>query len=224
LIVADPDFDLRRGDAARLAQQIPGSVVSAQTRSVLSDGLKLGRVRRLPGTAAEAELIAPRIEKLSKRKPNVFLAAKAMEATVKAARRPQMLVISTHGFFLDEQDLRQQAAAEVRSVGGETSSASTLRKGGKLFEEPLLRCGLLLAACNDQPKPGETRPGDDGVLTGLEVMGLDLRGCSAPARRARGTCATAKAWPACGKHFSWRGPSRCFPRYGRCPTARPPSS
>jgi CHAT domain-containing protein/tetratricopeptide (TPR) repeat protein len=177
LIVADPDFDLRRGDAARLAQQIPGSVVSAQTRSVLSDGLKLGRVRRLPGTAAEAELIAPRIEKLSKRKPNVFLAAKAMEATVKAARRPQMLVISTHGFFLDEQDLRQQAAAEVRSVGGETSSASTLRKGGKLFEEPLLRCGLLLAACNDQPKPGETRPGDDGVLTGLEVMGLDLRGC-----------------------------------------------
>lgn len=52
-----------------------------------------------------------------------------------------------------------------------------LTKEGKLFEDPLLRCGLLLAACNDQPKAGETRPGDDGVLTGLEVVAMDLRGC-----------------------------------------------
>jgi CHAT domain-containing protein len=34
-----------------------------------------------------------------------------------------------------------------------------------------------LAACNDQPQPGQSRPGDDGVLTGLEVVGMDLRGC-----------------------------------------------
>jgi CHAT domain-containing protein/tetratricopeptide (TPR) repeat protein len=177
LIIADPDFDLGRSEAARLAQQTLGGATSQQTRSLLSDGLNLGRVRRLPGTAAEAELIAPRITELSRRTPDVFVGGKAVEAVLKSARRPQMLIVSTHGFFLGEQELKQQAEADVRSADGDSSSLALLRKDGKLFEEPLLRCGLLLAACNDQPKPGETRPGDDGVLTGLEVMGLDLRGC-----------------------------------------------
>jgi CHAT domain-containing protein len=38
---------------------------------------------------------------------------------------------------------------------------------------PLRRSGLLLAGCNREPEIGD----DTGVLTGLDVLRLDLRGC-----------------------------------------------
>ena len=80
-----------------------------------------------------------------------------------------MVVLSTHGFFLDVEEIKP--SADSRSSD---SRPTVLTKDGKLPENPLLRCGLLLAGCNhrDRVKPGQ----DDGVLTGLEIVGLDLRG------------------------------------------------
>jgi CHAT domain-containing protein len=177
LIVADPDFDLSRDAAAQLTQKIVGAATAdAQGRSAFSEGLKLGHVRRLPGTAAEAELIAPRVEELLQLAPRLHVGEQALESVVKAALRPRLLVLSTHGFFLPAQEVSRNGDAE--SFGSENSVRSAvLTTDGQLYEDPLLRCGLLLAACNDQPKPGQMRPGDDGVLTGLEVVTSDLRGC-----------------------------------------------
>ncbi|HEX3147932.1 MAG TPA: CHAT domain-containing tetratricopeptide repeat protein [Gemmataceae bacterium] len=149
VIVADPDFD--RGPSGAITPAYPDA------QRGLSKDFKLGAVRRLPGTAAEAEAILPHLEKFAGAKPRVLTDADAGTAAVRRLRSPRVLVLSTHGFFLEDE-----LATRTSNLG---------RAGG---ENPLLRCGLLLAGCNRAEAAG---PGaDTGVLTGLEVVGTDLRG------------------------------------------------
>jgi CHAT domain-containing protein/tetratricopeptide (TPR) repeat protein len=172
LLVADPDFDLDPNEAVALAAKLLGDAPPADTRSLaprpeglLSHGV-LGKVARLEGTAQEAADIKPNLKKYTAEDPWVYRGKNALEAVVKAFHGPKVVVLSTHGFFLESQ--------EVKDSGMEGSKRPLLTKDGKLPENPLLRCGLLLAGCNQaaRAKPNE----EDGVLTGLEIVGLDLRG------------------------------------------------
>jgi CHAT domain-containing protein/tetratricopeptide (TPR) repeat protein len=139
LILANPDYD----------RQPAGGLTAARGGA---DGLvRIGRAKRLPGTAAEARAIAPRLKAYTGEEPRVFLDGEAQEGVFKSAHGPRVVLLSTHGFFLDEP-----------------------ATGSKVLQNPLLRCGVLLAGCNhrDRLPPGE----EDGVLTGLEIAGADLRG------------------------------------------------
>jgi CHAT domain-containing protein len=158
LLLADPDFDLGRQVARREVAALLRGDEELPSRAP-AEGLRLGNVRRLPYTALEAKLIAPRLETWLGHAPHICIDRKALETVVKRAQGPRVLVLSTHGYFLPDR--------ERKPVAGERGSPSS-------WENPLLRCGLLLAGCNDPPKEGE--PGDDGVLTGLEIVGADLRG------------------------------------------------
>jgi CHAT domain-containing protein len=115
-----------------------------------SYGLRVGNVQRLPYTAAEVELVSRRLKEWTGTTPRLYTGRRALEGIVKACRGPRFLVLSTHGYFLPDQE------------------------ASKTRENPLLRCGLLLAGCNHPPSDGDG--GDDGVLTGLEIVGTDLRG------------------------------------------------
>jgi CHAT domain-containing protein len=138
LVLADPDFDLN------VPEQRPAE---SETRSLLG-GLALGAIRRLPGTATEAEALAPKLERFAGAAPRVFTDGKASVSVFRAAKAPRVVVLATHGFFLPDQQSQ--------------------------IDNPLLRCGVLLAGCNRAPF---AKPGDDtGVLTGLEIVGVDLRG------------------------------------------------
>lgn len=154
LIVADPGFDSSPGVSLALNEGPTLQTRAAQTRF----GDQFRNVKRLPGTATEAAAIRESVARFAGAAPRVFLQHAATEAAVKSARSPQTLVLSTHGFFF-EAPRRYQAKAR-----GQTTVVP---------QNPLLRCGLLLAGCHyaDEAADGE----DDGILTGMEIIGTDLR-------------------------------------------------
>ena len=134
----------------------------------------LPKARRLPGTATEAEAIRPKLQKWIGQEPKVFLDGQASEAMVRAVKNPRVLTLATHGYFLPTQEVDVKDRPGL-DLGDSKRSAALFDKKGQPIENPLLRCGLLLAGCN---KRGEAKPGeDDGILTGLEIVGMDLNGC-----------------------------------------------
>ena len=128
-------------------------------------------VERLPGTAAEAASIRPALARYVHSEPEIFLGDRALEGIAKKLKHPRVLVFSTHGFFFAGQ--RADAGSEQQLFADE--NGGSLDANGKLIENPLLRCGLLLAGCNHRDELSAARI-DDGVLTGLEIVGCDLRG------------------------------------------------
>jgi len=153
MLFANPNYDLTPAEVQAATQELfKRTVESGPIHAIPATLNRLGQVARLPGTQIEAMAIQPKIEALANTQAYLYSDKWALEAVFKSMRQPQIVVLSTHGFFL-ETDVDKNA----------TESAN-----------PLLRCGLLLAGCN---KPSAIM-GDgieDGILTGLEIVATDLR-------------------------------------------------
>jgi CHAT domain-containing protein len=167
LVLADPDFDLGLDKVALATRRLlREQEAPAETRG-LSQALRLGNIKRLPGTASEAQAITAKLRQYAGTTPRVYTDQEASTGVFQAARNPKVVVLSTHGYFLPDQESDPKERDRLGPGKGQP-------RGLKL-ENPLLRCGLLLAGCNNADKAKEGT--DNGVLTGLQIVGTDLRGC-----------------------------------------------
>jgi CHAT domain-containing protein len=154
VIIANPNFD-------RADNSIPAPIANAPNRSnspktatrestQRSGDLGSRRFDPLPNTQAEALAIASLL-------PNALRleGSQATENNLKQLQSPSILHIATHGFFFEDAPSFTQSNAKT-----------ALNQ-----ENPLLRSGLAFAGFNTRLSGSE-----DGVLTALEVTGLDLRG------------------------------------------------
>jgi CHAT domain-containing protein/tetratricopeptide (TPR) repeat protein len=169
MVLADPDFDLGLSDARVAAMELLGRKLPPSDFRGLTTASALPLVGRLPGTAREADAIKPGLEKFARQEPWIYKGKNALEAVVKDFHSPKVVVLATHGFFLEDQE------AKTSDRPGPREEGSLLTKEGKMLENPLLRCGLLLAGCNDRESQRGSND-EDGVLTGMEIVGCDLRG------------------------------------------------
>lgn len=172
LIIADPDFDLSPKAARQSLEKLRGAAASS-TRSATRAALPaLAKVERLPGTAAEAQAIAPALASYAGTPATLLMGAQALEGAVKTIHRPSVAMLSTHGFYFPAASKAEASAAPAMDASfsnGKSAAAS---------DNPLLRCGLLLAGCNIRDKASSSSAAlDDGILSGLEILGLDLEGC-----------------------------------------------
>ncbi|OCQ99140.1 hypothetical protein BCD64_22695 [Nostoc sp. MBR 210] len=155
VVLADIDYN---NQTQTVASAKPSGVRGSQNRR--SGELANLAFDSLPATKEEAAAI-------KKVLPNakLLLGKDATETAVKQLQNPSILHLATHGFFITdvEQNLNATADLELTPRPKEVIEV----------ENPLLRSGLALAGFNQRKQA--TNNNDDGVLTALEVAGLDLR-------------------------------------------------
>ena len=157
MILAAPDY----GDA----RQKPVATAERSERGQRSVDMGSIRFSPLPGTLAEARQIAGILGN-----SRLLTGAQATEGVLKAMRGPRLLHLATHGFFL--ADLPTPSLAEAqRGISHIESVGELPRSRVAMPENPLLRSGMALAGANRRAS-GQ----DDGILTAMETMSLDLAG------------------------------------------------
>ncbi len=151
-----------------VAQTTPGNP-EPPTRSV---NLTQQSFPPLQGTGDEVKAILPL---LKNRYPGArsLVGTQATKRAIEQVQKPQVLHIATHGFF--------ETPTPIKDGSGTT-----------LTENPLLFSGLVLTGFKLQPPD----PADNGILTALEVTGLNLLGTKlvvlSACNTGRGTLSTGE--------------------------------
>jgi len=148
-LAANPSYDL----------EIVSSIKAVESRGVTRSADFSMQFGPLPGTEQEAQ----QVTRLLKGQKTVVMGKDATEESVLSIRRPKVMHLATHGFFLKDQ--LKLSSSNKRGV-----TQTSLPKG---YENPLVRSGLAFAGANHAVASTSDR---DGLLTALEASGMDLHG------------------------------------------------
>lgn len=188
LVIGNPDFELDLAKSAGTEAQASAvsgppspdrgetepepwqfAAVNPPQRSLSRDCRGL-RFDSLPGAEAEAREAA----KLLGGDAVLWLGAQAREAALKAVISPRVLHLSTHGFYLSDQEFKRtnNLRDDILSLG---DSRRRRPWADESWENPMIRCGLALAGANHAGQLTNA-VAEDGLLTGLEAALLNLQG------------------------------------------------
>ncbi|MBF0109672.1 MAG: CHAT domain-containing protein [Magnetococcales bacterium] len=172
-IVAGPDYDAREDvleenlevlDKKRRSSELPDAMRGAST------GMRGLKFDPLPGAEKEGKVIMQTIGHRESWGSRFFKKQVAMEMVLREiAASPEIVHIATHGFFLKPDTTLKKRLLKMQR-GAETNIPPP-------GDNPLLRAGLAFAGINQSaPFLGEIDTDNDGVLTAMEVLGLNLGG------------------------------------------------
>ena len=137
------------------------------SRSLSSDLIRGNNWNFLPGTLTETQFIAS-IAKTNKIEVRSYYGLTALEETYKKigfGKSPQVLHISTHGFFFPDPKINKKDNQSIREEGAEVF---------KYSNNPLNRSGLLFAGANNTWGGNPIPNIEDGILTSYEVSNVAL--------------------------------------------------
>ncbi len=150
------------------------SLESTAQHTSSTDTIQRSMALYLPGSKAEIDSIQPILAK-KKIAVTVYSKDTACEESFKAqsGKQPNILLLSTHGFFWKDSTARQERYFRQRAImqGEDDFRAVT-------SIDPLERCGLLFAGANTALSGHSDRLPqgvDDGILTAKEISVLDFR-------------------------------------------------
>ena len=166
LVMADPDYDSAHRESSQSDHADSGrstgqpDVFMHETRLQMREVLRESQIRfeRLPGTRKEGIAVAALLG------VEPLLDERANEAELKAIKSPLILHIATHGFYLPTPEIITEPDHFSQN---DLISAAMLN--------PLVRSGLALSGANTGISPDLSSSYiDDGILTGEDVVGIEL--------------------------------------------------
>ncbi|MGE5546273.1 MAG: CHAT domain-containing protein [Solirubrobacterales bacterium] len=171
MINAGPDYNTDQVTGKETLEKARSRAASPVQEGLrgMSSGMRGLKFDPLPGAEREGQLIRAKVDGTGK--PNaIYSKADAQEKVLRDMNEPpEVLHIATHGFFLKADDTLRKRLLK-------------LQRGGDIQipppgDNPLLRSGLAFAGVNANAQLlGEIDTDNDGVLTALEVLGLNLSG------------------------------------------------
>jgi CHAT domain-containing protein/tetratricopeptide (TPR) repeat protein len=171
VILAGPDYnstDVVSEAAMKVAMGKRSSTLQVGLRGA-GNGLRGLNFAPLPGAEEEGRIINTQVNKSDSVSVEFFGVAAQEQVLTDLKRPPEILHMATHGFFLAPDDsLRKRLLKLQRGADLQIPPPG---------DNPLLRAGLAFAGINTNAQfLGDIDTINDGVLTALEVLSLNLSG------------------------------------------------